>query len=147
MILSLLLTLIFFLLGGLHLSWVIGGTLGFAQSLPTNEQGHRVLNPGKLETATVSLALITFGVLYLLKSGLIPIDTPQLMLKSGGWIVPSIFLVRAIGEFKYVGFFKKVRNTEFGRLDTRCFSPLCLGIATIGYLIQWYDHVGEPSVS
>lgn len=137
MILPIFLTVIFFLLGGLHLSWILGGTFGFEQSLPTNEQGQRVLNPGKVDTTIVALGLIAFGVFYLLKSELIPFETDHWVLTYSGWIIPSIFLLRAIGEFKYVGFFKKVTDTEFGRMDTRFFSPLCITIALIGFIIQW----------
>lgn len=36
------------------------------------------------------------------------------------------FIVRAIGDFKYVGFFKKIYNSSFASLDTRYFSPLIL---------------------
>ncbi len=42
------------------------------------------------------------------------------------WILASVFLLRAIGDFCYVGFAKKVRSTRFAQLDTRFYSPLCL---------------------
>ena len=38
-------------------------------------------------------------------------------------------LARAIGEFNYVGFFKRVRGSRFARLDTLVYSPLCLLLA------------------
>ena len=41
-------------------------------------------------------------------------------------------IARAIGEFKYVGFFKKVRGSEFARTDTLLYSPLCLMMAAVG---------------
>jgi len=40
--------------------------------------------------------------------------------------------LRAIGEFKYLGFFKKIKNTEFAIADSKLFSPLSLAI---GFLI------------
>jgi hypothetical protein len=43
---------------------------------------------------------------------------------------PSLGLVaRAIGEFKYLGFFKRVTGSKFARLDTLLYSPLCLLLA------------------
>jgi hypothetical protein len=36
--------------------------------------------------------------------------------------------VRAIGDFNYVGFFKRRRGTRFAHLDTRLYSPLALGL-------------------
>jgi hypothetical protein len=38
-------------------------------------------------------------------------------------------LARAIGEFRYVGFFKRVRGSRFARLDTLLYSPLRLLLA------------------
>ena len=38
------------------------------------------------------------------------------------------FLARAIGDFRLVGFTKRVRGTRFAELDTRLLSPLCVCI-------------------
>jgi hypothetical protein len=55
------------------------------------------------------------------------------------WLCDALalgLLARAIGEFKYVGFFKRVRDSKFARLDTLLYSPLCLllavGVALVG---------------
>jgi len=37
-----------------------------------------------------------------------------------------VFIVRAAGDRKHVGFLKRVRDTEFARRDSRIYSPLCL---------------------
>ncbi len=136
MIWSLLLSVIFFILGMIHFLWAFGGKYGFEQALPTNEQGQRILNPGKFDSAIVGLGLIIFGSFYFLQSGFTELIPPVWAIKYGGWIIPSIFLLRAIGDFKYVGFFKKIKQTSFGRRDTRIFSPLCSIIATVGFGIQ-----------
>ncbi|WP_159099309.1 MULTISPECIES: hypothetical protein [Aquimarina] len=47
MILPILLSLIFFILGIIHFNWVVGGTFGFEASLPTKESDECVLNPKK----------------------------------------------------------------------------------------------------
>ena len=39
-----------------------------------------------------------------------------------------MLIVRAIGDFKYVGFFKQRRGTRFALLDTRFYSPLALAL-------------------
>lgn len=44
---------------------------------------------------------------------------------------------RAIGEFRHVGFFKRVRGTRFARLDTIFCSPLCLALAVGVALVAW----------
>lgn len=136
MILSILLGIIFIGLGIIHFNWVIGGKFGFSESLPTKENGERVLNPKKMDSAIVGIGLTAFGIFYFLKSGLVELNPPEWIMKYGSWIIPSIFLLRAIGEFKYVGFFKNVKKTDFAKWDTKLFSPLCLAIAIIGITIQ-----------
>ena len=84
----------------------------------------------------VGIALTAFGVFYVFKSGLIESNLPEWAMKFGGWIIPILFLLQAIGEFKYIGYFKSVKGTNFGKLDTKFFSPLCLLIAIFGIIIQ-----------
>ena len=43
----------------------------------------------------------------------------------------AVFFLRALGDFKYIGFFKKIRNTSFAKSDTWFFSPLCLLISLL----------------
>ncbi len=120
----------------IHFNWVIGGEFGFKESLPTDENGKKVLNPKKIDSAIVGIGLTTFGLFYILKSGLIEFNIPEWMIKYGSWIIPIIFLLRAVGEFKYVGFFKSVKKTDFGKLDSKFFSPLSLIIGIFGILIE-----------
>ena len=134
MILSIVLSFILILLGLIHFNWALGGTFGFLNSLPTKENGDKVLNPKKIDSAIVAIGLTLFGLFYIIKYGLIEYELPEWILTYVGWIIPIIFILRAIGEFKYIGFFKSVKNTDFAKLDTNFFSPLCLFIG-IGGLI------------
>lgn len=136
MILSILLSLILIGLGMIHFNWVIGGLFGFAESLPTKENGESVLNPKKMDSAIVGIGLTAFGIFYLFKTGVFDYNMPEWIIKYGSWVIPIIFLLRAIGEFKYIGFFKSIKNTDFGKLDTKFFSPLCLIIGILGIVIQ-----------
>ncbi|WP_186755825.1 DUF3995 domain-containing protein [Echinicola salinicaeni] len=138
MFLPSLLSFILFVLGIIHFNWVFGGKFGFVESLPTNEKGERVLNPKKIDSAVVGLGLTAFGLFYLVKSGMIEIEYswPEWIMNYAGWIIPLIFLLRAVGEFKYVGFFKSIRETDFGKMDSKFFSPLCLILGILGILVQ-----------
>jgi len=136
MILSILISIILIGLGLIHFNWVIGGKFGFSESLPTKENGERVLNPKKIHSTIVGIGLTAFGIFYILKSGLIEYNLPEWIMKYVGWIIPILFLLRAIGEFKYIGFFKSVKSTDFGKLDYKLFSPLCLIIGIFGMIIQ-----------
>lgn len=137
MLFALLLSFIFFVLAIVHVNWVFGGEFGFNKSLPTKENGERVLNPKKRDSAIVAIGLFSFSIFYLAKSSIVTIVIPVWVFNYGSYIIPAIFLLRAIGDFKYIGFFKKVKNTAFGKLDSKFYAPLCLGIAIIGLLIEF----------
>ena len=129
-------SLIFFLLSILHLSWAFGRKWGFEEAIPTNEQGERMLNPTRKDSAIVGIGLLFFALFYRIKIGIIPIELPIWVLGLAGWIISSIFLLRAMGDFKYVGFFKQVTETDFGRNDTKYYAPLCLTLGLNGILIE-----------
>lgn len=128
--------IIFLILSGIHFNWVFGGKWGFDKALPTKEDGTKVLNPKKFDSAIVGLGLLFFAIYYLVVGRFIQIDLPNFMQNYLGWIIPSIFIIRAIGDFKYVGFFKKINSTVFGKFDSKYFSPLCIFIGTIGIIIK-----------
>jgi Protein of unknown function (DUF3995) len=41
----------------------------------------------------------------------------------------AVMVARFLGDFRYVGVFKRVRGTRFADLDTRLYAPLCLALA------------------
>ena len=135
-LLSAILTLVFLTIAIIHLYWLLGGNKWLDKVLPTDVKGNRVLNPKKIETLIVTMVLCCFAFFYSLKLGFIYIELPELIMKYSGWIISSIFILRAIGDFKYVGFFKKIKQTEFGKLDTKYFSYISLCIGLIGILIE-----------
>jgi hypothetical protein len=53
----------------------------------------------------------------------------------------SVFVLRAIGEFRLVGFFKSVRGTPFAHWDTWLYSPLSL---LIGLGALWLASTSRP---
>tara|TARA_B110000046_G_C12940591_1_gene375581 strand:- start:712 stop:1143 length:432 start_codon:yes stop_codon:yes gene_type:complete len=135
-ILSIILFLIFIVLGGFHFYWLFGGIWGLKKVFPTKDNEVSTPSIPKLATLTVGLVLVLFGLIYFVKSGFTNVQIPNWLTNYGYWFIPSIFTLRAIGEFKYVGFFKKIKTTEFAKADSNIFSPLCLFIGIIGVLIQ-----------
>ncbi|VAW27702.1 hypothetical protein MNBD_BACTEROID06-1065 [hydrothermal vent metagenome] len=135
-ILSLILFLIFSALGGFHFYWLFGGIWGLEKVIPSKNNKASTLTIPKFATLLVGLGLTLFGLIYLVKPGLINIQIPNWATNYGFWVIPSIFIIRAIGDFNYVGFFKKIKNTEFAKADSKIFSPLCLIIGIIGIVIQ-----------
>jgi hypothetical protein len=41
-------------------------------------------------------------------------------------VFAAVFFARTVGDFKYVGLFKKIKGTHFSKYDTWFYSPLCL---------------------
>ncbi|HMB63500.1 MAG TPA: DUF3995 domain-containing protein [Eudoraea sp.] len=122
-------------LASLHFYWLFGGKWGFSEALPTRDNGIRVLNPTKAGTAFTGLALFFFSGYYL-NLVLEGIQGPEWLLNYTGWGIALIFLARVIGDFKYVGFFKKVNHTPFALKDTRFFTPLCILLSVIAVFVQ-----------
>ncbi len=84
----------------------------------------------------MALGLLGIGLFILIKSGFILFNIPLWLDNYGLWIIAGIFILRAIGEFNYVGFFKKIKQTKFGQNDTKYYSPLCLTIGILTLLME-----------
>ena len=132
---STILTFLFLLLANLHFYWGFGGRWGYFEALPTNEEGAFLFLPGFTSCMLVGVGLATMGLAYAWFAGIIPSPLSLDILQYAVWVIPFIFLGRSIGEFKYVGFFKRVKDTKFAQLDTRIYAPLCLVIAILGLML------------
>ncbi|MCC9071085.1 DUF3995 domain-containing protein [Flavobacterium sp. F-65] len=129
---GLLLFLIFLFLSIIHVYWGLGGKWGNDAAIPTNENNEKVINPKLKECMVVAIVLLLFCLLVLKKSEMILFNIPSWLQEYGLLSISILFIVRAIGDFKYVGFFKKIKTTKFAQMDTKYFSPLCLLIAILG---------------
>ena len=133
---SITLFLIFTALGAFHFYWLFGGKWGLEKVIPTKNNQMNTPSIPKFATLIVAVVLLLFGLAYLVKSRLLNFEIPNWIIYYGYWIIPSIFMLRAIGDFKYVGIFKKIKDTEFAKADSKWFVPLCLTIGLFGVLIQ-----------
>lgn len=134
-IITLLLFLIFATISALHFYWGFGGKWGSQAVVPTKDDGMPLFVPRTISTFIVAIGLLGFGVFYLIKYGLIAVSLPEWLNKSGFWIIISIFILRAIGDFNYVGFFKKHKSSEFAIKDTKYYAPLCLLIGVLTLIL------------
>ena len=134
-LIGIVLFLIFIFISAIHFYWGLGGKWGADAAIPSKENSERVINPKLPECFVVAFGLLGFGLFILVKSHVLSFKLPNWLLDYGTWALSLIFILRAIGDFKYFGFFKKIRSTRFGRLDTRYYSPLCLGIGLLVMLL------------
>ena len=115
-------------ISAIHFYWIAGGRWGLANALP-EQNGTKTMKPGPISTLSVAIIFGAMGFFYLYKIGQFPLAdsvVPGWLNRYGLWLLAGIFLLRAIGDFRYVGFFKRIRNSRFAVLDTRFYSPLCL---------------------
>jgi hypothetical protein len=138
--LAIFLALIFAVLGLLHFYWAAGGSLGGGAAIPSLA-GEKVFTPSAFASATVGLLLLLGMYAFVGRIGYMTFGFPSWLFRLGTGVIALLFLLRAIGEFHYVGFFKSIRDSEFAVWDTFLFSPLCLFIAVSAFLISYFDPV------
>ena len=136
-VLSLINALIFTIISGFHFYWAMGGKVGFDVVLPSNTEGVKSLNPSKLITVIAACVFLSITFFYLIKANLIHLQLPNLIIDYGLYALAIVLIIRAIGDFKYVGFFKTIKNTPFAVHDTKYYAPLCLFLGLNTLVIQY----------
>ncbi|NKC01277.1 MAG: DUF3995 domain-containing protein [Pseudomonadales bacterium] len=108
-----------------HIYWALGGQLWLNIAIPSGADGTPVFRPSRWLTACV-------GLVILAKAALLWFLTMQPTHTLAYWLVVCgilVFVARAVGDGKYVGFFKTERDTPFARADSRIFTPLVVLLA------------------
>ena len=128
--------IIFLLLSLLHFYWLLGGKWGMDSVVPTNEKSSdKLFKPSAISTVVVATGFLIFACVAIGNTGIFSAWVDLKYFRWGNLLIAFIFLVRAVGDFKYVGFFKKVRGTLFAKNDSRYYAPLCLFIAVTSVFI------------
>jgi uncharacterized protein DUF3995 len=134
---------IFLSLALLHVYWAAGGVWGRGIAVPTvaptgGGGGARLFNPTRTGTLAVAAGLLLAALVVLGRLGIQTAPVPGWVFALGSWFIALAFLARAIGEFRYVGLFKRVWGTDFANWDTWLFTPLCLFIAVAAGVISYF---------
>jgi len=127
--------LTFLALAVLHIYWALGGQWGWQSTLPTKPDGKILFKPGTGATFVVAFGLLVFATITIGNFGVVDPWIDRRYVHIGMWIIIFIFFLRAIGDFKFIGFTKKIKHTPFAINDNKIYSPLCLGIAFVSFLI------------
>lgn len=128
-------TVIFILLSILHFYWAFGGKLWYDDVLPTSSNGLHKMNPGMTAGLIIAFALLFLALITTGNQGWFDRYIKRKYFRYGTLTIAIIFFLRAIGDFRFIGFFKTVKWTKFGINDTQIFSPLCLFISLLSVLI------------
>jgi len=117
---------ILFFLSVLHFYWAFGGKKGNHAVIPTNG-AEKLFQPSPIGTSVVGLLLALAAWIALEWSGAVKTQLfSDVLLLLGGWVVAAVFIIRGIGDFKWVGLFKRKKGTVFAKWDSMLYSPLCL---------------------
>lgn len=135
-ILGLLLAFIFALLGLLHVYWAVGGRSISGKAVPT-VSGVAAFNRSPLASAAVAAALFAAMLVVLGSLGWFGEAIPSRLFRVLTLVIALVFLLRAVGDFKFVGFFKPPAESAFAYWDTRLYSPLCLFISAAAFFVAW----------
>jgi len=121
----------------LHVYWACGGRRGWNAALPERPAPTapdftsarvKALTPSHAATLAVAGALALTGLLVSLRAGLFAPPLRHWALTTTLTIAALVFLVRAVGDFHWVGLFKQASDSTFAHWDTAVYSPLCFAL-------------------
>jgi len=112
-------------LSGVHVYWLLGGRRGIQVAVPS-WRGEPLFRPSKMATAVVATLLTAMGVFVFQLGGFGRSMFTGWQFWYGGWGIGLLFILRAIGDFKWLGFFKRKKGTLFAHWDSILYAPLCL---------------------
>lgn len=120
----------------LHVYWLLGGRKGHEAAVPHTEE-RPLFRPSRLATGIVALLAALAAWFVLEWAGIRRGILPSAVLPYGGWTLTAVFLLRAVGDFKWLGLFKSRKGTTFAKWDTLLYSPVCLTIGAGLLAIAW----------
>lgn len=126
---------LFIILSFLHIYWALGGNWGMNAVLPDITHNDKTIKPGFFMTMAVAIVMGAFALIIMGNMGIFGDYLTHHFFKYGTIVIAAIFVLRAMGDFRYVGFFKKATDTLFAKNDTRYYSPLCVLIAVLSFTI------------
>jgi hypothetical protein len=139
-ILILINTGIFFLLALLHMYWAMGGKKYLDDAIPVELTGEVVMSPSRITTFFVALLLLLFAIITIGNIGFLDIEINRKYIHYTTLFVGITFIIRVIGDFKFVGITKRVKGTKFAVKDDQVYIPLCLMLGAFNIIIALYGN-------
>ena len=115
-------------LAGLHFFWASGGRWGASVAIP-ELNGKAAFTPTPIATIVVGALLLGAAGVALTAAGVRVLPLPLEVVRFGTGLLSAAFFLRVVGDFRYVGLFKRHRGTRFAQMDNRLYIPLCTGLA------------------
>jgi hypothetical protein len=125
---------VFAVLALIHVYWALGGRAGSFAAVPEVD-ARPAFVPSAVGTFAVSIGLAACSGLVAASAGLIVSIIPAPWVTWLAFALALALFARAMGDFRLVGFFKRVRGTRFARLDSAVYAPLCLVLAVAVFYV------------
>ncbi len=135
-ILAVALVLVFLFLACVHFYWALGGQVGRLGAIP-ELRGAPAYVPGRLSMLLAAGAFGACAALVGAAAGFLETPLPPLLIRRLCFALALLFVLRAIGDLRLIGFFKKVRGSRFAWLDSTVYSPLCVVLAAGVFVVGW----------
>ncbi len=131
--------IILFMIASVHIYWAMGGKMASLTVLPQLSSEKLVFKPSSFMTFIVAISFYIMSFIFVNAAGFFEVS----ILKNNQNVIliflGIVVLIRAIGDFKYVGFTKKIKGTPFSINDTKYYSPLCLLISITTFLAIYFQ--------
>jgi hypothetical protein len=121
-----------------HFYWAFGGRYGHRVAVPQHPDGTPLFVPSVAATFAVAFGLTLIVLVVAVYAMRVDLAVPRGLLRIGMVVLALIFLARGLSWHPYVGLFKRVRSTDFGRNDTWFYSPGCI-VAGLGFLLLAWE--------
>jgi hypothetical protein len=138
-VLAIAIVAVFVVLALAHFYWAFGGRIAWLAAIP-EVRGRPTFTPSTAATFFVAIALLACAGLIAGTAGILAVPLPPGVLAWLAFALALVLLLRAVGDFKLVGFFKRVRGTNFARMDTVVYSPLCLALSLGVFIVALSQH-------
>ena len=133
-------SIVFSLLAILHIYWAMGGKQYLADAIPTQLNGEVAMNPSIIITLLVAAVLLFFAGTTFANAGFLDVVIDPKYIHLATLFIGIIFILRAIGDFKFVGITKRIKETRFAVKDNQVYIPLCLTLGIFNCIIALYRH-------
>ena len=130
-------TFIFLVISILHYYWAIGGTWGMRVAVPMRPTGEPLFVPSVLASLVVATGLLGLALVVVSNAGVWDSWLDGRYTRWATLAIAGIFALRGVGDFHWVGLFKRVHGTPFANWDTAYYTPLCLLISVLCLGIVW----------
>lgn len=117
-----------------HYYWAFGGKKWSSAVIPTSSHGEMAFKPGAGMTFAAATVFLVVAIYFFLLAQFVSYSLPVSITKWATWTIGGVFILRGIGDFRYFGLFKQIRETRFAKMDSRYYTPLVFILGALSLL-------------